>query len=89
MNLPRNFKEVFLPNREDPVNDQDIKSKPLSRRISQCKPFVDLTTDAPSRAVTVHADLLWNSNPNPTNPNLFLQAFQLVFIRSAPALRRS
>ncbi|KAL0711512.1 hypothetical protein Bca4012_018490 [Brassica carinata] len=64
-NLPRNFKEVVLPNREDPENDQDIKSKPSSRRIRQFKPLVDLTTDAPSRTDTVHADLLWKPNPIP------------------------
>ncbi|KAF3605684.1 hypothetical protein DY000_02049517 [Brassica cretica] len=51
-NLPRNFKDAVLPNREDPENDQDIKSKPLPRRISQCKPLVDLTTDAPSHTDT-------------------------------------
>ena len=88
-NLSWNFKEAVLPNRKDPENDQDIKSNLLPRRISQCKPFVDLTTGVPSRTDTVRANLLWNPNPNPTNPNLFLQAFQLVFIRSAPALRRS
>ncbi|KAF2606283.1 hypothetical protein F2Q68_00044043 [Brassica cretica] len=27
-NLPLNFEEAVLPNREDPENDQDIKSKP-------------------------------------------------------------
>ena len=89
MNLPRNFEEAVLPNRKDPENDQDIKSKPWSRRISQCKPFVDLTTDAPSRPDTVRIDLLWNPNPNPTNPNPFLLASQLITIRSAPALRCS
>ena len=80
-NLPRNFEEAVLPNREDPENDQDIKSKPLPRRISQCKPLVDLTTDTPSRTDTVRADLLWNPNPNPTiptNPNPFTTPFQLV-----------
>ncbi|KAL0826557.1 hypothetical protein Bca101_050234 [Brassica carinata] len=46
-------------------NDQDIKSKPLPRRICQYKPLVDLTTDTPSRTDTVHANLLWNPNPNP------------------------
>ena len=79
--LPRNFEDVVLPNREDPENDQDIKSKPWPRRISQCKPFVDLTTDAPSRTDTVLADLLWNPNPNPTiptNPNPFATPFQLA-----------
>ncbi|KAF3524662.1 hypothetical protein F2Q69_00050594 [Brassica cretica] len=48
--------EVVLLNREDPESDQDIKSKPSPRRISQCKPLVDLTTDGPSRTDTVHAD---------------------------------
>ncbi|KAF3549692.1 hypothetical protein DY000_02009129 [Brassica cretica] len=51
-NLPRNYKEVVLSNREDPENDQDIKSKSSPRRIRQCKPLVDLTTDAPSRTDT-------------------------------------
>ncbi|KAF2541196.1 hypothetical protein F2Q70_00034704 [Brassica cretica] len=55
-NLPRNFKEAVLSNREDPENDQDIKSKLSPRRISQCKPLVDLTTDSPSRTDTVRAD---------------------------------
>ena len=80
-NLPWNFEEAVLPNREDPKNDQDIKSKPWPRRISQCKPFVDLTTDAPSRTYTVRTNLLWNPNPNPTiptNPNKFASPFQLV-----------
>ncbi|KAF3504724.1 hypothetical protein F2Q69_00042072 [Brassica cretica] len=67
-NLHRNFEEAVLPNREDPENDQDIKSKPWPRRISQCKPLVDLTTDAPSHTDIVRTDLLWNSNPNPTIP---------------------
>ena len=53
MNLPRNFEEAVLPNHEDPENDQNIKSKPWPRRISQCKPLVDLTTDAPSRTDTL------------------------------------
>ncbi|KAF3516792.1 hypothetical protein DY000_02060338 [Brassica cretica] len=53
MNLPRNFKEAVLSNREDPENDQDIKSKPSPRRIRKCKPLVDLTTDAPSRTDTI------------------------------------
>ena len=56
--MPRNFEEAVLPNREDPENDQDIKSKLLPRRISPCQPLVDLTTDAPSRTDTVRADLL-------------------------------
>ncbi|KAF2586029.1 hypothetical protein F2Q70_00036365 [Brassica cretica] len=93
-NLPRNFEETVLPNREDPKNDQDIKSKLWPRRISQCKPLVDLTTDAPSHTDTVRADLLWNPNPNPTiatNPNPFATPFQLasktarVQIASQPA----
>ncbi|KAF2534522.1 hypothetical protein F2Q70_00030673 [Brassica cretica] len=66
MNLSRNFKEVVIPNREDPENDQDIKSKPLPRRISLCKPIIDLTTDASSRIDTVRPDLLWKPNPIPT-----------------------
>ncbi|KAL0649928.1 hypothetical protein Bca4012_092619 [Brassica carinata] len=80
-NLPRNFKDAVLPNREDPENDQAIKSKPWPRRISQCKPLVDLITDAPSRTDTMRADLLWNPNPNPaipTNPNPFATPFQLM-----------
>ena len=80
-NLPRNFEEAVLPNREDPKNDQDIKSKSWPRRISQCKPLVDLTNDARSRRDIVRADLLWNPNPNPTiptNPNPFATPFQLV-----------
>ncbi|KAJ4894605.1 Gnk2-homologous domain protein [Raphanus sativus] len=32
-NLPWNFKETVLSNREDPENDQDIKSKPSPRRV--------------------------------------------------------
>jgi len=80
-NLPWNFEETVHPNHEDPENDQDIKSKPWPRRISQCKPLVDLPTDAPSRTDTVRADLLWNPNPNPTIPtnlNPFAAPFQLV-----------
>ena len=79
--LPRNSAEAILPNREDPKNNQDIKSKPWPRRISQCKPFIDRTTDAPSRTDTVRADLLWNPNPNPTiptNPNPFATLFRLA-----------
>jgi len=78
--MPWNFEEEVLPNREDPENDQDIKSKPLPRRISQYKPLVDLTTDMPSRTDTVRADLLWNPNPNPTNLNPSTRLFQLVSI---------
>ncbi|CDY67990.1 BnaCnng57220D [Brassica napus] len=77
-NLHRNFKKAVLPNCEDPENDQDIKSKPLPRRISQCKPLVDLTTDAPSHIDTVRTDLLWNPNANPTNLNPSPHLFQLV-----------
>ncbi|KAF2590971.1 hypothetical protein F2Q70_00038007 [Brassica cretica] len=65
----------------DPENDQDIKTKHWPRRISQCKPLVDLTTDAPSRTDTVRADLLWNPNLNPTiptNPNPFVTPFHLA-----------
>ncbi|KAF3576739.1 hypothetical protein DY000_02028726 [Brassica cretica] len=66
MNLPRNFKNAVLSNREDPENDQDIKSKPSPKRIRQYKPLVDLTTDAPSHTDTVRADLIWKPNPIPT-----------------------
>ncbi|KAF3552706.1 hypothetical protein F2Q69_00011931 [Brassica cretica] len=52
--------EAVLPNREDPENDQDIKSKPLPRRISQCKPLVDLTTVAPSRTNTLASPISLN-----------------------------
>ncbi|KAF3505285.1 hypothetical protein F2Q69_00044142 [Brassica cretica] len=57
-NLSRNFEDSVLPNREEQENDQDIKSKPWSRQISQCKPLVDMTTDAPSRTDTCPPDQL-------------------------------
>ncbi|KAF3579877.1 hypothetical protein DY000_02030174 [Brassica cretica] len=70
---------VVLPNREDQENDQDIKSKLLPRRISQCKPFVDLTTDAPSRTDTT------NSASAPSVLSLHPGQLQLVFpIRRVP-----
>ncbi|KAF3505288.1 hypothetical protein F2Q69_00040531 [Brassica cretica] len=40
--------------------------KPLPRRISLCKPLIDLTIDASSRIDTVRAGLLWKPNPIPT-----------------------
>ncbi|CAN6880394.1 unnamed protein product, partial [Brassica oleracea] len=48
-----NFKEIVLPNREDPDDEQYINLKLSPRRIRRCKPLIDLTTDAPSRSATL------------------------------------
>ncbi|CAN6868244.1 unnamed protein product, partial [Brassica oleracea] len=48
-----NFKEIVLPNREDPNDEQYIKLKLSPRRIRRCKPLVDPITDAPSRSATI------------------------------------
>ncbi|CAN6881325.1 unnamed protein product, partial [Brassica oleracea] len=46
-------KEIILPNREDPDNEQYIKLKLSPRRIRRCKPLVYPITDAPSRSATL------------------------------------
>ncbi|KAF3556627.1 hypothetical protein F2Q69_00011729 [Brassica cretica] len=48
-----NFKEIVLPNREDPDDEQYIKLKLSPRRIRRCKPLVDPITDEPSRSATL------------------------------------
>ncbi|CAN6864355.1 unnamed protein product, partial [Brassica oleracea] len=46
-------KEIVLPNREDPDDEQYIKLNLSPRRIRRCKPLVDPITNAPSRSTTL------------------------------------
>ncbi|KAF3502053.1 hypothetical protein F2Q69_00044125 [Brassica cretica] len=75
MNLPRNFKEAVLPNSEDPENEQDIKSKPLPRRINQ-KKFI-----ARSRQ-TIKAFLIRRSRPDRSDSIHSSSRLQSASIRS-------
>ncbi|CAN6873464.1 unnamed protein product, partial [Brassica oleracea] len=61
-----NFKEIVLPNREDPDDEQYIKLKLSLRRIRHCKPLVDPITHAPSRSATVRLALSRRDQVNQT-----------------------
>ncbi|WZZ59597.1 hypothetical protein YC2023_059704 [Brassica napus] len=77
----REREKAVLPNREDPENDQDIKSKLLPRRISQCKPYVDVTSDAPSYTDTVVPARVHPISPSP-KAFLILDELSLSSFRS-------